>query len=77
MTEKLKDRNIFDQNTLVPVGIIATLLGAAFTFGVMYQRFTTLESRVQVVDERIVQLQGDFNRFFYPEKNQDSRTAQK
>ena len=32
--------------TLVPLGLVATMLGAALSFGVMYQRVSTLGDEV-------------------------------
>ena len=68
-------QNTITQKTVVSIGLAGTMLFAAFSFGVMYNRFTTLEYKVSVVDTRIEkveaklsQFQTDFNRIYYPEK---------
>jgi len=40
---------IFNQETLVPIGLVLTMLAAAVSFGVMYQKVETLSGEVNVL----------------------------
>lgn len=64
------------KDSLISLGLVGTLIFAAFSFGVMYQRFTTVEVKVQAVERTLGELRVDFYRVYYPEKARNLQAQQ-
>lgn len=55
-------QNIFSLQTLIPVGAVAIVLSAAFSYGIMYNDVQTLKSEVAMLREDIKDLTAAVNR---------------
>ena len=61
MTEP-KEKSLFTQETLVPVGLVLTIAVAAMSFGIMYQKIETLQDRMSemsMLREDVAQIKTD------------------
>lgn len=48
--------SLISKDSLVPVGLVMTLLGAAVSFGVMYQRINDVDTRLTRMEEKLDRL---------------------
>ena len=57
-----KERNVISQTSAVSIGLVLTLLGAALSFGVVYNKVDTLENEVAEARKDIKELTASVNR---------------
>lgn len=55
-------KGVFSTETLVPVGLVLTLLAAAVSFGVMYQRVNTLGDEVGILRVQMAEANSKLDR---------------
>ena len=48
--------SIITKDSLVPLGLVITLVGAALSFGVMYQRINDVDTRLTRMEEKLDRL---------------------
>ena len=48
--------SIISKESLLPVGLVLTLLGAAISFGVMYQRINDVDTRLTRMEDKLDRL---------------------
>ena len=48
--------SIISKDSLIPLGLVLTLLGAAISFGVMYQRINDVDARLTRMEDKIDRL---------------------
>ena len=54
-------QTILTKDTLIPVGAVIIVLTASFSYGIMYQKVTGLESQVDGLNQSVMQLSKDIN----------------
>ena len=52
----MEKASIISKDSLIPLGLVLTLLGAAISFGVMYQRINDVDARLTRMEDKIDRL---------------------
>ena len=50
---------LIDMNTLVPISLVLTSLGGAFSFGTVYQKAEDLKAQIAKIESNITELRSE------------------